>query len=51
MAELNQIVEQLSTLTVLEAAELVKTIGREVGRLCCRPYGDGGHAWCWRRCR
>src|SRR5574339_868787 len=37
MAELNQIVEQLSTLTVLEAAELVKMLEEKWGVSAAAP--------------
>ena len=46
MAEkLDKIVEELSTLSVLEAADLVKLAGREVGRFRCCSHGNGCHAW------
>jgi len=49
MAELNQIVEQLSTLSVLEAAELVKLLEEKWGRFRRCPDGDG-YAWRNRGC-
>ena len=36
MADLAKLVDELSALSVLEAAELVKATGRKMGRFRCR---------------
>lgn len=49
MADLAKIVEDLSSLTVLEAAELSKLLEEKVGRF---RRCSGGHGYAgWRRCR
>ena len=47
MADLEKIAKELSELSVLEAAELVKNAGRKMGRFRRCPRGYGCR---WRRC-
>ena len=51
MADLTKLVDELSALTVLEAAELSKLLEEKWGRLR-RRTGGGRRCTCWwRRCR
>ena len=47
MADLEKIVDDISALTLLEAAELTKMLEEKLGRFRRSPYGHGydGHAW------
>ena len=47
MADLDKIVEQLSELSVLEAAELVKKLEEKWGVSAAAPVADGRRRW-WR---
>ena len=51
MADINGLVDQLSALTVLEAADRAKALAGEVGRFGRRGGGRSGRWWWrWRRC-
>ena len=49
MADLNKIVEDLSSLTVLEAAELSKLLGRKMGCIRRCSSSSSSSSSCWRR--
>ena len=50
MADLQKIVDQLSSLTVLEAADLAKLLEEKVGRFGRRSRGHDGRGWWCSRC-
>ena len=49
-ANLEKIVEELSKLSVLEAAELVKALEEKWGVSAAAPVADGRCCWPRRRC-
>ena len=51
MADLDKLVEELSKLSVLEAAQLVKKLEESLGRFCCCPGSYGCRCRRCRRCR
>ena len=52
MADLNKIADDLSALTVIEAAELAKLLEEKWGVSAAAPVAVGRCCWgCWRRCR
>ena len=51
MADLTKLVDELSTLTVLEAAELSKLLEEKWGVSAAAPVAVGRSPCWWRRCR
>jgi large subunit ribosomal protein L7/L12 len=51
MADMQKLVDDLSTLTVIEAAQLVKLLEEKWGVSAAAPVRDGRYARRWRRRR
>ena len=50
MSDINKLVEELSTLTVIEAAELVKKLEEKWGVSAAAPVAMASHACWWWSC-